>query len=194
MVRHVDVTTLAITDPDQHDPATLANDWTAPVSTAPASGIAIAADNGGMIGSLLKDGGVLMVLGSFMLFGVLLAFTPCVFPMYPILAGAIARQGEAVTPLRGFTLSVAYVLAMATAFGLLGVVAAWSGQNLQMALQSPIAIGAVSALFIILALSMFGLFELQLPRPGSTQSVALAAVIAARSRPPACSASRRRLS
>ncbi|OYR17721.1 protein-disulfide reductase DsbD [Brucella grignonensis] len=163
MVRHVDVTTLAITDPDQHDPATLANDWTAPVSTAPASGIAIAADNGGMIGSLLKDGGVLMVLGSFMLFGVLLAFTPCVFPMYPILAGAIARQGEAVTPLRGFTLSVAYVLAMATAFGLLGVVAAWSGQNLQMALQSPIAIGAVSALFIILALSMFGLFELQLP-------------------------------
>ncbi|MCG8274702.1 protein-disulfide reductase DsbD [Aquamicrobium sp. NLF2-7] len=163
MVRHVDVTTLAITDPDQHDPATLANDWTAPVSTAPASGIAIAADNGGMIGSLLKDGGVLMVLGSFMLFGALLAFTPCVFPMYPILAGAIARQGEAVTPLRGFTLSVAYVLAMATAFGLLGVVAAWSGQNLQMALQSPIAIGAVSALFIILALSMFGLFELQLP-------------------------------
>lgn len=56
-----------------------------------------------------------------------------------------------------------YVLGMATAFGLLGLVAAWSGQNLQMALQSPLAIGAVSALFIILALSMFGLFELQLP-------------------------------
>lgn len=163
LVRHVDVATLAVTDPEERAPATLANDWSAPASVAPASGIAIAADDGGMIGSLLKDGGVLMVLGSFMLFGTLLAFTPCVFPMYPILAGAITRQGEAVTPLRGFTLSLAYVVAMATAFGLLGVVAAWSGQNLQMALQSPLAIGAVSILFVVLALSMFGLFELQLP-------------------------------
>lgn len=163
LLRHVDATTLAVFDPEERAPATLANDWTAPNAVAPASGIAIAADDGGMIGSLLKDGGVLMVLASFMLFGTLLAFTPCVFPMYPILAGAIARQGESVTPLRGFTLSVAYVLAMATAFGLLGVVAAWSGQNLQMALQSPLAIGAVSILFVVLAMSMFGLFELQLP-------------------------------
>lgn len=163
IVRNVDATTLAVTDPVQRAPTTLATDWTAPASAAPASGIAIAADDGGMIGSLLKDGGVLMVLGSFMLFGMLLAFTPCVFPMYPILAGAIARQGESVTPLRGFILSLAYVVAMATAFGLLGVVAAWSGQNLQMTLQSPLAISAVSILFLVLALSMFGLFELQLP-------------------------------
>lgn len=163
LIRHVDATTLAVFDPEERAQTPLANDWTAPNSAAPANGIAIAADNGGMIGSLLKDGGVLMVLGSFMLFGVLLAFTPCVFPMYPILAGAIARQGESVTALRGFTLSLAYVVAMATAFGLLGVVAAWSGQNLQMALQSPLAIGAVSILFLVLALSMFGLFELQLP-------------------------------
>ena len=163
IVRHVDATTLTVTDPEERAPATLANDWTAPTSTAQASGVAIAADEGGMVHSLLKDGGVLMVLGSFMLFGTLLAFTPCVFPMYPILAGAIARQGEAVTLLRGFTLSLAYVIAMATAFGVLGVAAAWFGQNLQMALQSPLAIGAVSILFLILALPMFGLFELQLP-------------------------------
>jgi len=171
IVRHVDATTLAVTDPEERAPATQANGWTTPAVTTPASGpatgnetgISIAADNGGMIGSLLKDGGVAMVLASFMLFGVLLAFTPCVFPMYPILAGAIARQGESVTALRGFTLSLAYVLAMASAFGLLGVAAAWSGQNLQMALQSPLAIGAVSVLFVVLALSMFGLFELQLP-------------------------------
>lgn len=167
IVRHVDATTLAVTDPEERGPATQAGKWTAPAATAPATGnetgIAIAADNGGMIGSLLKDGGVAMVLASFMLFGVLLAFTPCVFPMYPILAGAIARQGESVTALRGFTLSLAYVLAMASAFGLLGVAAAWSGQNLQMALQSPLAIGAVCTLFVVLALSMFGLFELQLP-------------------------------
>ncbi|WP_210289723.1 protein-disulfide reductase DsbD [Rhodoligotrophos ferricapiens] len=165
IVRHVDVTTLAVTDPQQRAPATQAHEWTAPISGAPAlaSGVTIAADNGGLIGSLLKDGGVAMVLASFLMFGVLLAFTPCVFPMYPILAGAIARQGDSVTAVRGFNLSLAYVLAMATAFGLLGVVAAWSGQNLQMALQSPLAIGAVSILFVILALSMFGLFELQLP-------------------------------
>ncbi len=163
LVRHLDAVTLAVTDPEERGPATQANEWTAPALAAPANGITIAADNGGMIDSLLKDGGVAMVLASFLLFGVLLAFTPCVFPMYPILAGAIARQGESVTAFKGFTLSLAYVLAMATAFGLLGVVAAWSGQNLQMALQSPLAIGAVSALFIVLALSMFGLFELQLP-------------------------------
>lgn len=163
VVRQVDAASLAISDPREHAPSSLANAWSAPSSPTPVSGIAIAEDNGGMVGSLLRDGGVLMVLGSFMLFGTLLAFTPCVFPMYPILAGAIARQGETVTLLRGFSLSLAYVLAMAAAFGLLGVVAAWSGQNLQMALQSPLAIAAVSILFLVLALSMFGLFELQLP-------------------------------
>lgn len=164
LARRIDVKTLAITSPGEHTRATVANQWSEPITSTPSRPITIADNNGGMVGSLLTEGGVLMVLGSFMLFGVLLAFTPCVFPMYPILAGAIARQGEAVTPLRGFTLSMAYVVAMATAFGLLGVAAAWSGQNLQMALQSPLAIGAVSALFVVLALSMFGLFELQLPQ------------------------------
>lgn len=168
LIRHVDATTLAVIDPGGgalqiRVPAALASEWTAPPSAAPSGGIAIDAGSGGMIGSLLQDGGVLTVLGSFLLFGVLLAFTPCVFPMYPILAGAIARQDETVTALRGFTLSLSYVLAMASAFGALGVAAAWSGQNLQMALQSPLAIGAVSGLFVVLALSMFGLFELQLP-------------------------------
>ncbi|MBN9602119.1 MAG: protein-disulfide reductase DsbD [Afipia felis] len=168
LVRHVDAATLAVTDPDERGQATLTKEWSAPPAAAPtgktsAGGIVLAADGGGMISKLLQDGGILTVLASFLLFGFLLAFTPCVFPMYPILAGAIARQGETVTPLRGFTLSLAYVMAMATAFGLLGVAAAWSGQNLQMALQSPLAIGAVSVLFVVLALSMFGLFELQLP-------------------------------
>lgn len=162
--RQVDAATLAVTDPDRHAAGPPAGHWREPelAGTAP-SGIALAGDSGGMVASLLKDGGVFMVLGSFLLFGMALALTPCVFPMYPILAGAIARQGDDVTALRGFTLSLAYVVAMATAFGLLGIVAAWSGQNLQMALQSPWAVGAVSALFVVLALSMFGLFELQLP-------------------------------
>lgn len=118
---------------------------------------------GGMVGSLLASGGALWVIASFLVFGLLLAFTPCVLPMYPILSATLARQGEALTPRRGFVLSSAYVLAMALAFGMLGVVAAWSGQNLQMVLQSPYAIGAVAVLFVVLAASMFGLFELQLP-------------------------------
>lgn len=163
LIRYVDMKTLAITERQDRAAASLANEWSTPGTVASESVIAVATDNGTMVSLLLKDGGVLMVLGSFLVFGFLLAFTPCVFPMYPILAGTIARQGESVTPLRGFTLSFAYVVAMATAFGLLGVVAAWSGQNLQMALQSPFVVGTVSLLFVLLAVSMFGVFELQLP-------------------------------
>jgi len=121
------------------------------------------AASGGMVASLLANGGALWVVASFLAFGLLLAFTPCVLPMYPILSATLARSGETLTPRRGFALSLAYVLAMATAFGLLGVAAAWSGQNLQIVLQSPYAVGAVAAIFFILALSMFGLFEIQLP-------------------------------
>ncbi|MGB3897246.1 MAG: protein-disulfide reductase DsbD domain-containing protein [Mesorhizobium sp.] len=146
-VRHVDATTLAVGTDGGPANTALGQQWSKPVPEKSAGAIAIAADSGGMVGSLLQRGGIPMALGSFVLFGMFLAFTPCVFPMYPILAGTIARQGERLTALRGFTLSLAYVLAMATAFGLLGVAAAWSGQNLQMALQSPLAIGAVSALF-----------------------------------------------
>ncbi len=121
------------------------------------------AASGGMVASLLANGGALWVVASFLAFGLLLAFTPCVLPMYPILSATLARSGETLTPRRGFALSLAYMLAMATAFGLLGVAAAWSGQNLQIVLQSPYAVGAVAAIFFILALSMFGLFEIQLP-------------------------------
>ena len=166
-VRQIDLATLAVAAAPPQATSSVADAWSAPPARAPAQaapgGVIAVDDGGGMVSALLNQGGALVVLGSFMLFGVLLAFTPCVFPMYPILAGAIARQGEAVTAWRGFSLSLAYVVAMAAAFGLLGLAAAWSGQNLQMALQSPLAIVAVSALFLVLALSMFGLFELQLP-------------------------------
>ncbi|WP_336068238.1 protein-disulfide reductase DsbD [Nitratireductor rhodophyticola] len=126
------------------------------------TGFALAEDDG-LIQSLLGRGGVLLVLVSFPLFGLLLAFTPCVFPMYPIMAGALAREGDRLTAWRGFELSSIYVIALASAFALLGAAAGWSGQNLQLVLQSPVTIGILSALFAVLALSMFGLFELQLP-------------------------------
>src|SRR5690606_18986582 len=90
-------------------------------------------------------------------------FTPCVFPMYPILAAALAREGERLTPGRGLRLSAAYVLGLASAFALLGAAAGWSGQNFQMVLQSSWTTGVIVVVFIALALSMFGLFELQLP-------------------------------
>lgn len=118
---------------------------------------------GGLVESLSLHGGALWVLLAFFGFGILLAFTPCVFPMYPILAGVIGRGVDGRDPRLGFILSGSYVLGLASAFALLGMAAAWSGQNLQMALQSVWAVGALSLVFVVLATSMFGLFELQLP-------------------------------
>ncbi|MBB4001543.1 protein-disulfide reductase DsbD [Aurantimonas endophytica] len=127
------------------------------------SGIRIDGASGGLVASLLDDGGAAFAVAMFFLLGLGLAFTPCVFPMYPILAGQLGRQAGRPSARRGLAHSSVYVLAMASAFGLLGVAAAWSGQNLQMALQSTPAIIAVSLVFAGLALSMFGLFELRLP-------------------------------
>lgn len=117
----------------------------------------------GLLSSLLEEGGPWLVLLTFALLGVGLAFTPCVFPMYPILAGVLTRSGDQLSSSRALALSGAYVIAMAIAFGLLGMFAGWSGQNLQAALQTPVAILAVALIFLALALSMFGLYELQLP-------------------------------
>jgi thiol:disulfide interchange protein DsbD len=104
------------------------------------------------------------MLVAFAGFGLLLAFTPCVFPMIPILSGMLAQSGERLTARRGFVLSGTYVAAMALAYASLGVVVTWSGQNLQAALQTPVALGLMSATFVALALSMFGLYDLQLPQ------------------------------
>lgn len=133
-----------------------------------AGGVVLAQDKG-LIDGLAERGGSLLVIAGFFGFGLLLAFTPCVLPMVPIVAGMLSRQGEALTARRGLMLTGSYVLAMAGAFGLLGIVAAWSGANLQMVLQSPWAIGTVTALFVLLALSMFGVFTLQMPQAVQTR-------------------------
>lgn len=119
--------------------------------------------DGGVVGALLGRGGILLVLAGFLGFGILLAFTPCVFPLYPILAATLAREGERLSAGRSFALSLSYVLALAAAFSLFGVAAAWSGRNFQAALQSTSAAILLAAIFVALALSCFGLFELQLP-------------------------------
>lgn len=115
------------------------------------------------VDKLLAGGGLPLLIAGFLGFGILLAFTPCVFPMYPIVAAMIAREGERLTPKRGLILSSTYVLSLALAFGLFGLAAAWSGQNLQTALQSSAATAVIAGLFLVLALSNFGLFEIQLP-------------------------------
>ncbi len=135
-----------------------------PLSPPTGAGIRVAeAPAGGMVGALLGRGGILLVLAGFLGFGVLLAFTPCVFPLYPILAATLAREGERLSAGRSFALSLSYVLALAAAFSLFGVAAAWSGRNFQAALQSTSAAILLAAIFVALALSCFGLFELQLP-------------------------------
>lgn len=100
--------------------------------------------------------------------GLLLAFTPCVFPMVPILSGIIAGEGTALNTMRAFWLSLVYVLAMALTYTVAGVLAGLFGQNLQAAFQNPWIISGFVAIFILLALAMFGFYELQLP--GSLQS------------------------
>src|SRR5688572_27897219 len=95
--------------------------------------------------------------------GLLLAFTPCVLPMIPILSGLIAGQGPNLGARRAFTLSFVYVFANALVFTAAGVVAGLVGANLQVAFQTPWVIVAFATLFVVLALSSFGLFELQLP-------------------------------
>ena len=93
--------------------------------------------------------------------GLLLAFAPCSLPMLPILAGVVVGGGA--SPRRGRALAGSYVLSMALVYAGLGVVAALLGGNLQALLQQPWLLGSFAALFVVLALPMFGFFELQLP-------------------------------
>jgi thiol:disulfide interchange protein DsbD len=100
---------------------------------------------------------------AFFVAGLLLAFTPCVFPMVPILSGIIMGQGESLTTIRAFWLSLVYVLAMAVTYTFAGVLAGLFGQNLQAVFQNPWILSVFVLIFIALALSMFGFFELALP-------------------------------
>jgi thiol:disulfide interchange protein DsbD len=112
---------------------------------------------------VLKGGSFWAVVATFFGFGLLLALTPCVFPMIPILSGIIAGQNNQLTKASGFLLSLAYVLGMAITYALAGVAAALSGTLLSNALQNPWALGIGAGIFVLLAMSMFGFFELQLP-------------------------------
>ena len=125
------------------------------------------------LAAVVRDGSILGVLGIFFLAGLALTFTPCVLPMVPILSGIIAGQGDKVTPARAFTLSLTYVLAMALTYTIAGVLAGLFGQNLQAALQNPWVLGAFALVFVALAFSMFGYYELQMPSAIQSRLTAL---------------------
>ncbi|WIM04994.1 MAG: protein-disulfide reductase DsbD [Candidatus Nitricoxidivorans perseverans] len=135
----------------------------APASGAPAAVRPGGDSESGAIAGLLKNGGFWIVLASFFGFGLLLTFTPCVFPMIPILSGIIVHHGHALTHARAFFLSAAYVLGMAATYAAVGVAAGFSGTLLSAALQNAWVLGGFALVFVVLSLSMFGFYELQLP-------------------------------
>lgn len=134
--------------------------------TMPAAG-GTAAGSGdsemGRIEAALKGGSLLVIAPLFILLGLGLSFTPCVLPMVPILSSIIVGDGAAGNRSRGLVLSVSYSLGMAIVYTALGVAAGLIGQGLSAALQNPWVLGAFGLLMAGMALSMFGVYELQVP-------------------------------
>jgi thiol:disulfide interchange protein DsbD len=116
-----------------------------------------------IVQSMRKDSFLLTLL-SFFGFGLLLSLTPCIFPMIPILSGIIVGHGHRITAGRAFLLSSSYVLASAVTYAIFGVIAAMFGSNLQSAFQQPWIIGLFSTVFVLLSLSMFDFYHLELPK------------------------------
>jgi thiol:disulfide interchange protein DsbD len=129
---------------------------------APASS-ASASEQYKLLDILLADGNLGYKLALFLLVGIALAFTPCVFPMYPILSGLVIGQGTNMTLSRAFVLSFVYVQGMAITYSILGLVVASAGVQFQAALQSPLLLSIFIGLFVILSVALFGGFEIQLP-------------------------------
>jgi thiol:disulfide interchange protein DsbD len=146
---------------------TAAPDATANTETGAATGTATAGatfvSEQDRLAALIRDGNLLLVLGTFFGLGLLLAFTPCVLPMVPILSGIIAGHGTNVTTARASLLSLTYVLGMACTYTLAGVAVAAAGSHVQALFQQTWIIVLFAGLFVVLALSMMGLFTLQMP-------------------------------
>lgn len=139
-------------------------------SGKPGNGVAMGASGPGVamseqdsIAQSLANDSLFWVILTFFGFGLLLSLTPCVFPMVPILSSIIVGQGESITARKGFVLSLVYVLAMALTYTVAGVIAGLFGSNLQAAFQEPWILISFSVVFVLLSLSMFGFYELQIP-------------------------------
>jgi len=134
----------------------VAVDFAAPPATQPIS-------EQDKIVAALKQDSFLLTLLSFFGFGVLLAHTPCVFPMIPILSGILVGHGHRVSTRKAFLLSASFVFASALMYTAFGILAALFGSNLQALFQEPWVVATFSGMFVVLSLSMFGFFDLQLP-------------------------------
>jgi thioredoxin:protein disulfide reductase len=134
----------------------------AAATSAAVAGAVSSADGGGM-DSALRSGKFWSVVGVFFLAGMLLSLTPCVLPMLPILSSIIVGQGEQVSRGRGFSLALSYSLGMAMVYTALGVAAGLAGEGLAAWLQNPWVLSLFAAGLVALSLSMFGVYELQLP-------------------------------
>ena len=115
------------------------------------------------IAALLQQDNILLVLASFFGFGLLLSLTPCVFPMIPILSGIIVGQKGEVTTRKALIMSIVFVLAMSVTYSIAGVLAGYFGENLQVLFQTPWILVVFALIFVALAFSMFGYYEIQLP-------------------------------
>tara|TARA_R110002033_G_scaffold43773_2_gene86000 strand:- start:715 stop:2607 length:1893 start_codon:yes stop_codon:yes gene_type:complete len=115
------------------------------------------------LNQMLQNDSLLWTLVIFFGLGIGLALTPCVFPMYPILSGIIVGQGQKLSTAKAFTLSMAYVQGMAITYSLLGLVVASAGLKFQAALQHPAILIFLAVMFVLLSLSMFGMYDLKLP-------------------------------
>ena len=121
------------------------------------------------IAARLTDRSLLAIAGVFFVFGLALIFTPCVLPMVPILSGIIVGQAQPVSFKRGLALSAIYVLAVAVTYAVVGLLAGLFGHNLQATFQQPAVLIGFSLVFVALALSMFGFYELRLPSAVQTR-------------------------
>jgi thiol:disulfide interchange protein DsbD len=129
---------------------------------APVAATAAGGDSG-RLEAALKTGSLLAILPLFALLGLGLSFTPCVLPMVPILSSIIVGEGDRSNRKRALLLSVTYALGMAIVYTALGVAAGLAGEGLSAALQNPWVLGSFGVLMVLLSLSMFGVYELQVP-------------------------------
>ena len=116
-----------------------------------------------LLAKIITEKSVWVAAGLFFVAGLGLAFTPCVLPMVPILSGIIAGDGDNVSPMRGFTLALSYVMGMAIVYTGAGIAAAYLGLQLQATFNQPWILILFAGLFVVLAFGMFGVYDLQMP-------------------------------
>ncbi|MDE2071040.1 MAG: protein-disulfide reductase DsbD [Gammaproteobacteria bacterium] len=152
-------------------PGVSATPTTGLASTVAANPPLVAQQN--RLAELIRHGNLAWVLLVFLGLGIALCFTPCVLPMIPIIAGLIAGQQNKPSTLRAFSLSLTYVIAMALTYTVAGVIVALAGANVQAWFQNPWIVSMFALIFVLLALSMFGVYQLQMPSALQTRLVNL---------------------